>query len=358
MQIKDYFRIGRAQTVPASALLMYTGLLLGGAELFSIFGVAMLGFSILFHIASFGQNSVMDSTIKPEIGEGYSVDESDENKSHHPIIDGSVSLREAFLSINTLLYALMVVASILPFITPGDTSYALFFFIVWIVMGQAYNNGMSVFTKWKWVYISTCFTGLILYFYFLFAQSFNTIIILTALYLFVRTWAQNGFEGEMKDLDAPENNMLEKLGARIGTGAVEEKEGDINFKIATDKFYPGYAGIYGFSLAIAEVNLFLPIALIIYSSLHGILPFTFLGVSVFSLIVGVHLTLKMCGERKWVRSLELKRMGLCEISFIYAIVILLAPVIGYLEVLALLLFGVAWFFGMNKFLWGKDHPDV
>lgn len=356
MKLKDFLRVGRAQTAPASVLLMFVGILLGGGELLSLAGLAFLLFAILFHIASFGQNSVMDSAIKPEIGEGLTVDEQDDSKSNHPIINGSVSLRTGFLSINILLYALMVVAVAIPFYTPGNTALALASFAVWIIFGQAYNNGISIFTKWKWVYISVCFTGLSLYFYFLYATDFTMLMGLVSIYIFLRVWFQNGYAGEMKDLTAPEDNMLRTMGATIEKDVIVEEFKGIEFKKAGDVFKPKFARIYCYALTLAEIFVGYEILFVVSG---GIISMWYVHVP-FSVLMGAGLVfcLLMAHEREWGRDRELKHMGLMEIIFIYALPIALIPIIGYIPVLVLLIFGVAWFYGMNKWLWGSSHPAV
>lgn len=357
MKLKDFFRIGRAQTVPATVLLLTVGYLVGGGELFSIYGLTVVLLGMIAHMVAFGHNTVMDSSIIPEMGFGKSVDEADESKQHHPIIKGDVSLKEAHTVFHVLLTLIVSGAGIFALQLPGNPSYALFGLTVWLVFGYAYNNGMSIFSVWKWIFIATSFTGMFYYAYFLQADTLGIIPILVGAYIFVKIHFQTGVEGELKDLDAPENNMLEKLGAKVEEDVVMEDFQGLTFKKADDVFKPGYALYYGLVLTAVQVTLgFTIIELVVLevSIIQVIVALIAIGL----MFVGTFLSVSMLRPRRWDRDKELKKMGLCEIAFIYALVVMLTPIIGYLEGAVLMVFGVLWFFGMNKWLWGTDHPAV
>lgn len=341
MKLKDFLRIGRTQTVPASLLLLSAGFLVGGGELFSWLGLFVVFLGFASHIASFGHNSVMDSSIVPDLESGETVDQSDDAKQHHPIISGEVSLREAHVIFHPILSFLVIFAGLVSILYSKSPAYPTFALLIWVTMGYAYNNGMSIFSIWKWFFISSSFTGLFFYSYFLASSTLSVLPILVGVYIFLRVWIQNGYEGELKDIDAPETNMLEKLGARIVNGV----------------FISSYAKYYGGVLTALEIVVGLCIIYIVPFT-YSIPSLTTFGVGIFLLVVGMMFSVDMLYSRVFNREKELKYMGACEIAFIYALMVFLLPVIGYVEGILLMAFGVLWFYGMNRWLWGTDHPAV
>lgn len=350
-RIKDWLRLMRAQTAPATLLLIMVPFLLGGGELFSLQGGGMVLFAISVHFWSFGENSLLDTT------QGF--DTEDEAKQHHPLIQGNLSEERAMNVIHWGLVFVGLLGAFLAMTGEGNFGLSMLFLFFFWLWGETYNKGLSKVSIWGFVPITLCFTSMSLYAYFVSAGHLSFSMMVVTFYVMFRIWVQIDLEGNLKDMEAPENNMLENMGAKVEEEVIEEEHKGITFKTVGKIFKPGYAMAYGTSLTVIEFML--GVFLLFKMTVLMLRPAIVITVSVIStsfLMVGVVLTLGLLTEHQWDRERDLRLMGICEILFIYALVIITMPLIGYLEGIILLIFGVIWFFGMNKLLWGTDHPDV
>lgn len=320
---KQWLQLFRAQTFAATLLLLMTGYLVGGGKLFTIEGLLVGIFALLAHFMSFGENSLLDFT------QGF--DTNDPSKAHHPLIKGDISKESAMKVIHTGILLTAFFGIWLAWHCGGNFTFAILALLLFSYFGEAYNKGLDKVSYFSFVPISLCFTALVFYGYFLSAERINMLIILVVLYVYFRIHAQIDISGNIKDIETPERNMLEKMGTRV----------------ENNYFYPGRANIYGGALTFAEVAIGVWI-FIEYAFTIWVLPFV-----AFFMGTGTYFMWQLLRKREWNRSKSLVDMSIAEIGFIYALPIILAPLIGYLEVIVLLVFGIIYWIIINSVLWGR-----
>jgi len=326
-ELKQWFKLFRAQTMPATLLLLVTAFLVGGGHLFSIEGVLVCLFALLAHLFSFGENSLLDTT------QGF--DTKDPSKSSHPLITGEISVESATNVIHTGIILTAFFGIFLAWCCGGKFVFAILSLFLFSLFGEWYNKGNKV-TTLSFLPISLCFTALVFYGYFIVATELSLLMMLVAAYVYVRIHFQIDISGNIKDIETGERNMLKKIGAKIETGV----------------FYSGKAKLYGFGLTFMEIVIGLWIY-VQYTFTFWTLPFI-----IFFMGTGVYFVWRLVKKRAWDRDKSLMDMSLVEIAFIYALPVILAPIIGYLEVFVLLIFGVIYFFFTNRLLWESLHPGV
>lgn len=317
-------------TAPATILLILVPYL-AGAPLFSWRALAIGLFALLAHWISFGHNSLMDTAM------GY--DRVDPSKSHHPLIAGRISLTVAHKVIHWGLCGLAVLSILISLSFSPNPLFAVISIFLWVVFGYAYNSGLSKESLLGFLPISVCFTAMGAWGWFLSHNSLDRLGWLLLAYFFTTILFQISWSGHLKELELKErSNILVKMGARIYEG--EQSKG----------FLPGKAWIYG-----CVVKLFNVPVLGVLILIEGFNFTRLLWLSPLTVLVGYAL-FKLIKPREYIREKELRNMSMMEILTIYTPIPLVLP---WLESIILMVFGVAYFWSMNKCLWGvATHPRV
>lgn len=326
--IEDWLQLFRAHTAPATILLITIPFLAGGGTLFSFQGILLILFAWTSHLTSFGHNSLMD------FQGGW--DKEDPHKQHHPLCRGVISLKQANNVIHTLLFVLAISGICLTFLGTGNQFYAVICLLLWIVAGHGYNDGLSKTLLPSFLPINTSIAFAGLFGYFLAAQEFSMFSLMIALYIFLTIWFETSIEGNLKEIQAREENLLVWMGA----------------KCDGKHFHPGrYVIIYGFLIKLAAIY----IAIVL---LRG-QPLWLGAIALIFQIMMIFLALLLMMPQKWNRRTILKYCALEEVLSIYLLCIILLPIIGYLEGLALMIGGIIYFYLFNKVEWGtKLTPMV
>jgi len=325
MIVRDWLRLFRAQTAPATILLILVPYLTN-APMFSWETLVVGLFALCAHWISFGHNSLMDTAM------GY--DKADPSKGHHPLVAGRISMTAAHNVIHWGLCGLAVLAIVISLKISPNPTIALVSIFLWTVFGYAYNSGLSKESLLGFLPISACFTAMGAWAWFLSHKSLDKLGWLLLSYFFMTILFQISYSGHLKELELKErSNILVKMGARVEKG----------------KFHPGYAGIYG--LKIKSINVPVVGALILTTNLDFARA-VWLGFMV--VLVSVSLT-KLILPRQYVRAKELRNMSIVEILTIYTPIPLVLP---WLEASLLMLFGVLYFLAANRLLWGTSYPRV
>ncbi|MEM1866047.1 MAG: UbiA family prenyltransferase [Ignisphaera sp.] len=196
-KIVDWLRLFRAQTAPATVMCLLVPYLLAGGRNIADF-VVLFVLSHLLHFFSFGHNSVMD----------YWLDIHDPSKKHHPLVSGKIGLRDAHKVIH---YGGCLTAFLIALYSVYKNPLSLAPFLMYVVFGHAYNDGLDHLTTHSWISISLCFTSLSMYGYIL-VKGFTVDLLLIALWSFLTIFYQIAFEGNYKDLWNPleEHNLLRR----------------------------------------------------------------------------------------------------------------------------------------------------
>jgi len=326
MRLRDWLRLFRAQTGPATILLILVPYL-ANAKLFSLETFVISLFALYTHWISFGHNSLMDTAM------GYDL--ADPSKSHHPLVAERISMPAAHNVIHWGLCVSAVLAILISLNFSPTPILALISIFLWFVFGYAYNSGLSKECLFSFLPISICFSAMGAWGWFLSHNFLDKLGWLLLAYFFTTILFQTSLSGHLKELELGErSNILVKMGAKIEHGY----------------FLPGKATFYG--LCIKLVNI--PILGSLMLS-ENITPSRAIWLALITML-SCYLLAKLVLPRRYVREKELRNMSLMEILTIFTPIPLLLP---WLEAGLLMLFGVIYFWGMNKLLWGvASHPRV
>jgi 4-hydroxybenzoate polyprenyltransferase len=322
--VLNYLRLGRAQTYPADWLLVLLPFLTG-VQMPLLRVAAMSVFMFLLHIVSFGENSVLDFT------QGY--DKVDPSKSSHPLCTGAISVPNAMKFVHWGKALLATVACIMAFLWSPNPVMAMFFLFMWYAWGTAYNVGLSKVSLLGFLPISICFAAMGGFGWFLSHEDLTPIANLYLIYVFTVILFQISWSGHLKEMGQSErSNILIRMGASLRDG----------------RFDPGRAFLYGFGVKM--------ISLFILGMLMELNKTPLREVWLYLVIFGVFvMTILLLLPREYDRARELKWMSLMEILSIYAPIPLMLP---WVWAFPLMLMGVAYFYLMNRALWGVAYPKV
>lgn len=335
MSVVDWLRVFRAQTYPASLLLVLIFYFLGGGELISWYTLYLALFTLITHYSSFGHNSLMDSCRVPRIGE-LPYDVQDPNKKHHPLVSGRIDLQKAHKVIHSLLILSVVYGIVLVYFSEGNKFLATVCLLLCLAFGHAYNDGLDKASYHNYLVISSCFTAFGLFGYFLVAEKFSIEAILLAVYVFFLEWFENNVEGSLKEIETKaEKNIMSLLGCRVQKGEL---------------IIPVKAKIYGLSIKVISLLALAPLLAIFDNVACKVIYIVF---SVITLKKAI--TILTGG--KYDRDKLLIAFSIEEILSIFLPYFVLSPVLGF-QILLLLPVGVAYFLAINKINWGVCFPKV
>ena len=283
------------------------------------------------HYMSFGANSLMDYAMV--------YDQKDPNKQHHPLMTGAIKENEAHNVIHWGLGILTVAAAGITLLLSPVSALAMFFLIVWVAFGHAYNDGLSKESLFGFLAISLCITSSSVWGWLLSHNGLSTLGLIYFGYVFFTILYQISWSGFVKEMKVREkSNIIAKMGAHLDV----DHRGD-------KRFIPGRARFY--ALFVKGINVTFGAVLLWFQ-------FTVVRLAIFSLIVLLMMWLlyKTTKPRKYMRETELGLMSAMEILTIFAPVTLLLP---WFEASILMLCSIVYFFAMNKILWGTiTHPRV
>ncbi len=261
----------------------------------------------------------------------------DKNKAHHPLVAGRISLHAAHNVIHWSLCGLAVAATVLSLTVSPNPVMALTSVFLWFVFGYAYNSGLSKECLLGFAPISVCFTAIAAWGWFLSHSSLNQVGWTYLAYTFFIILWQIAWSGHLKELEVKErSNILIKMGAEVTT-------------IKGEKYFsPGKAWVFaaivkGFNLLFGYVLLWQN-----YNQVRLVITVIFSAL----IITSLH---QLTKPRPYIRHKELMSMSSMEILTIYLVPwLLLDP----LTVIILEVFGIVYFFGINKLLWATPYPAV
>lgn len=328
-KIRDWLQVFRAQTAPATIILVLVPYLLGGGTLFTFDALVIAILALLFHWFSFGHNSLMDTVA------GYDL--RDKQKSHHALVRGSISLESAHTVIHTGLFILTLTGIYLALKGTGNPTLAIAWFAIFITAGHAYNDGLSKVTIWSFVPITICFTAFGLYAFYIPAIKLTELMVCVAVYFAITLLFQISVSGELKDITEKEANLLRYLGARLSNNRIE---------LGKAKYYAWLVKLVNLGVG----------CYIIYN-----FGFNRLSITLFALlaVLAIYFCHELTKDRNWDRNKTLVHMALEEIATIYIIPLILMPFIGLVASATLMLFGIVYFVIYNFFLWGTFlRPQV
>ena len=324
MKFKDWLRVFRAQTAPATWCLILTPYL--HAAKLDLVAFAIWAFSIIAHYFSFGHNSLLDTAM------GYDL--KDPNKKHHPLVCGRISLHTAHNVIHWGLGILAVLAILISVCVSPKPMIALITIFIWFAFGHCYNDGLSKESPLGFLAISICFTAMGAWGWFLSHDYIDIIGVLWLIYVFLTILFQISYSGFLKEITVEErSNILRMMGARVEDGI----------------FIPGNARYYGLLVKGLNVAVGLMLGYALTAKLEMAL---WLGVTA---LIMIELADELTKERRYDRSRDLITMSIMEIATIFMPIPIMC---GWVKGAILMLSGVGYFFLMNAILWERTYPRV
>ena len=335
MFVRDWLQLFRAQTAPAVVLLAMMPYL-HARSLWTAEALILGIIALLVHWISFGHNSLMDYAM------GY--DQADPSKSHHPLLTGAITPQQAHGVIHCGFAVFSLAAAVFTIAIAQKPVISLFCLLVWLAFAHAYNDGLSKESLFGFMPISICFTAMAGWAWFLSHDSLGGIGIAYLGFVFFTILFQIAWSGHLKEMAVKERgNLLIWLGARL----TPKDTNDVVH--LTKKFIPGRSKFYGYWMKTSNV-LFVWLLLLLVP-FHWSLS---IWVGTMTTVIGYYLH-RLIKERVYVRSAELFNMSIMEVATIFFPIPLL---VGWPEGIVLMAFGVAYFFGMNLWLWKASHPRV
>lgn len=345
MNVRDWLKLFRAQTAPATVFCVVVPYLIAGGSPVNLLILVPL-FTIV-HYLSFGHNSLMD----------YWYDVHDPNKKHHPLESGKITLHSAHKVIHYGMVACTLLCVYVTYVLSPRFSLALLNLLMYIAWGHAYNDGLDKNTPHSWLSISMCFTHLAVYGWFLATGSIDWRLLIVALWAFLTIFYQIAWEGNLKDLwsEAERFNLLKTFGAEL------LRYGD-KWVVKNLK----WVALFMTSLRVpVSTSLVLVLAITLgwswglwtWNNILFLVMFilTFIGKSAPALAIQNI----MYYELPFKREDLLEYFGLAEsCEFFHFMSVLYVMGMGWLWTV-LFIYGFTYFYAMNRLLWGsKFGPRV
>ncbi|MEM1944147.1 MAG: UbiA family prenyltransferase [Nitrososphaerota archaeon] len=321
MSIVEWVRIGRIHTAALTMPITLLGYVLaGGIDLLT--GLGWVLFALLWHYVGFLQNNIFD----------YRYDRADPEKSHFPLVRGSIGIREAMIVDSIGLIALVSFGALMAW-----NPVSLAFLSAGVASGTVYN-AFSKRTLLKPIPISICFASLPMIPYTS-LRPFDDVGAMLFAAVFTSILYQIGYSGELKDIERAEANILRRIGGLTPTYAALLKI--INIVFITLLFarlaLSGMVFTFFTANAVVVVSLSLAVIILLNAQIRDY----------ESYIAGV-----------WDRVSALKRMSWMEVVTYWLLVSAVSPVIGVYAVLWAII-PLLWFIAWNRILWGtKTYPRV
>lgn len=321
--VKKWLQLFRAHTSPSTVLAVEVFFLLGGGSFLSWYNLVIVLWATLLHWFGFGHNSLMDYA--------RGIDTKDPNKKHHPLVDGRIDVNSGYKVINWGLFITMILGLAIILLSPGNQIYVLGGMLVYIVCGHVYNDGLDHATVWSFFPLSLSYTALCWSMYFISSTAITETFLFALGYLFLVELFEILWEGNLKDIANPaEVNLLRSIGVKVDKGKLR-----IPIRAAALA-----CGVRLLSLALLFATGYIDIKLSITGLTTLVLMMTVVIMMIFLVM-----------PRAYDHTSDLRNSALEEIGAIFLLPVVLAPVIGDIEVFVLLVYAFLWFVIFNRFVW-------
>ena len=246
--IRVWLQLFRAQTAPLTIIIVMTAYLHGGQfNLLSIIGLVAILLAV--HCFSYGHNSLMDTVM------GY--DRVDPTKNHHPLVRGQISIQSGHQIIHCALIVITIITMVITILFAENIILGLVSIIVWTILGQAYNDGMSKESLLASPIISVMTCAMVAWGWFLSHETLGVVGTLYLIYIFLLIMFQISWDGSLKDIRMPEkSNILVRLGVKIEKKQATIHQTDIRgytSRMVNDLIIPTKAKRYALTLKLSSI---------------------------------------------------------------------------------------------------------
>ena len=274
--------------------------------------------SFLYHGWGFIQNNLFD----------VEYDRKDPAKQHFPLVNGSMSVRRAWM-VDHLFFLLMLVLGLYMFMLKRNL-LAMVFLFGSMGFGTLYNK-YSKRTLLAPLFITAAFTAIPLFSFFAISSTLTLPILLIALYTVFLMLFQISVSGFLKDIGSDRVNLLRKFGTSVESGILMVSKN-------TD--------LYGWVLVYAKA-----LTILVSLWVFGPEPLATL-ISGGCLIVVGYLSFKLLESGKFDNAKKVRQMSLIEIFSYLALVLVLQGLLGWILTLFFVIFPITWFVLMNRLTFG------
>jgi len=322
-RLVDWLYVFRANTMPVVLITVLTGFMAAGGDSGSPLAAGFIAFAWLAHHFTFGLNSLLDTP----------YDTLNKPKEQHPLASGAIFLKTAALVIHTGLFLTALLGCALALLGRGNASLSLTFLLLSLVLGYAYNAGLSKTTVWSSAPLSLSFVFLFLFAYFATTTSAVPLVPPLAAYIFLAFWFEHSWEGNLKDLGESGANLLHDLGVRTRRGVLK---------------IPGPARAYAWGLKLAGIGLITPVILAGNPPLFTrALWFALVSIVIFS----CH---ELTRGGRWGRNRLLFWIGCEELASFSLALAAVTQLAGAVEVSILILFSFVWVAVLSRVMYRES----
>ena len=325
--MKEYLQLTRAHTAPQEMVPAMSGAVLATGGLFNwhiaIWGVV----GLLYHLAGYGMNSMMD------YWNGW--DQDDPYKSHHPMNDGRVTDKQASVVVAVLFVAVIVLSLLFSL---GHT-YAIYAIYIGAASGVLYNMVGKSLSALKPISISIAHTSMFAIPFLASGGRINSgIFYFGCILVFSWVFFQIAYSGEIMGIENDEKGLIRDLGVEYHSGMHDH--GFISFSLKSIVL-----AVFTRVISIASaVSLFMVLSGNVYS-ISFVLMFLFM---VLMLLNSAKITKAGIYRRDGIVRAVSTSEGCMEMIMLLCLV----PVIGFLQSWILMAAVILWVFCLNKIEWG------
>lgn len=322
MNLTDWSQVFRIPTLPVVVLPVMGGFLAGGGELFSPFGGTLFAWSVILHHFTFGHNSLMDAV---------SGHDSEKDPRTHPLVRLGTSTAAARKVIFPGLVLAMGLGAVLSLSGGGRASLSLVCLLLFSALGHAYN-GVSKFTRWSFLPISSAFACLPAYSYFAVSDTVGVMVVPLVGFTFLTMWFEADFEGALKDIKTKEKSTLKSLGVEVNWGRIEW----------------GCSWIYGGVLKLAGLEV------ITYTILWGTPTLSTTIAWAFFSSVAIAAACVLMTTESWDRERIMVLTGVEELSSFSLLLVATVPAAGWTPAALLIIFSILWVLTTSSAVYGAS----
>jgi len=314
--IKNWLAVMRAPTLLAVLAPVMAGFLAGGGGLFTLRGLGFLAFAWAMHHFTFAHNTLLDVAYDAEKG-----------PECHPLTSGAMPLATARTAVYGGLLLSATLGTVLALTGGGNPGASLAALLFFTTAGFAYNECSKV-APHAWALLALSFASLAPFAYFAVAPAADPLVILLAGYFFLTFWFGTWWEGNMKDIEFRGANALRDMGVHVK-----------NKKLVIQKNH----ALCARAVKLVAVTL---AAAGLAAQDNAFVAF-FAGILV---AVMVYFSWGLTRERTWDRERVVTEIGCEEVA---SLLLPIAVVAGWVEVLVLVVFGAAYTMGTAALTGGR-----
>jgi 4-hydroxybenzoate polyprenyltransferase len=325
MTLNAWIRQVRIHTSCLTQAGLVIGLLLAGETNLLKYVLFML-FGVIFHAVGFTANNYFD----------YKYDRTDESKAHFPLVTGEISL----LDTKRFIIAGTVLGTLLGIYLSNLRILSIAFLVGATSFGFLYNYSNKFMPYCGPLWITISFTCLPLFSYFSVTDAWSLSILFVTEYTLVLMFYQIAVEGNLKDINVNQANILIALGTKVENGVIRHS---LSSKVFMAKLV---------ALKFIIMFIFIWFTIDMWNIIQA---------CIFSLLMVILLSesYELGKDQTYDNTTIVRNCALTEIFTYLLLATCLEFIMGWAWYVFLLVYPVAWFIVWNRITWGTTiRPRV